>query len=365
MVDLVVFENTSEFNYQWDNCEILKVKSASGEYKVSFLDETHDFDRFIRDLNAVRKKDHLIFIVDECLKKHLNILNRPVLYLEANEEQKSYDGVGKVIEKLLEMGVTKDTHIVAIGGGVIQDTASFVASILFRGISWSFYPSTLLAQGDSCIGSKTSINFKKHKNQLGNFYPAESVWIHTKFLESLPELQIYSGLGEMLHYFFVASDERVEFFSKNIDNLKNLIRSALYIKSAYIEVDEFDKKERRVFNYGHSFGHALESVLSYEIPHGLAVCYGMDMANYVSMKFGYISKEQYNKYNSVLYRIYSKYELPDFDIGEFEKALKRDKKNKDDEYGLILTKGAGNMFLDYVKMNGDLMVFIKEWKKKL
>ena len=357
-----MFENTSKLDFIWGNGEILGIKSSKGNYSVSFLDSHWGLDRFIRDLNAVRKKDHLIFIVDECLRKDLDFLGRPALYLEANEEQKSYEGVGKVIEKLLEMGVTKDTHIVAIGGGVIQDTASFVASILFRGISWSYYPTTLLAQGDSCIGSKTSINFKNYKNQLGNFYPPESVWIHTKFLESLSELQIYSGLGEMLHYFFVASEERVEFFVENIDNFMNLIRSALYIKKAYIEIDEFDKKERRVFNYGHSFGHALESVLDYEIPHGLAVCYGMDMANYVSMKLGYINKEQYNKYNIVLQRIYSKYELPDFDIGEFEKALKRDKKNKDGEYGLILTKGAGNMFLDYVKMDSNIMEWVNDWK---
>ncbi len=84
MEDLVVFEKSSELDYQWGNCEILKVNSASGKYRVSFLDESHGFDRFIRDLHAVRKKDHLIFIVDECLNKHLKILNRPVLYLEAN-----------------------------------------------------------------------------------------------------------------------------------------------------------------------------------------------------------------------------------------------------------------------------------------
>ena len=98
-----MFEKSSELDYQWGNCEIFKINSFKGQYNVSFLNAHFGLDRFISDLNAVSGKKHLIFIVDEFFKEHLNFIGRPVLYLKSNEEQKSYDGVGKVIEKLLDV----------------------------------------------------------------------------------------------------------------------------------------------------------------------------------------------------------------------------------------------------------------------
>ena len=118
------------------------------------------------------------------------------------------------------------------------------------------------------------------------------------------------------------------------------------IKKKMIEIDEFDQKERKIFNYGHTFGHAIETMTNYKVPHGIAVCYGMSIANYVSLKLGYINMDQFNEMESVLFPIYSYMKLPKFGLGKYIEVLKKDKKNIGDNLGLVLTKGLGNMFLE-------------------
>src|SRR5271157_5866279 len=142
------------------------------------------------------------------------------------------------------------------------DITAFVASILYRGLEWSFFPTTLLAQGDSCIGSKTSINLGDKKNLIGNFYPPSSIYIDTAFLESLETDDIKSGIGEMLHFYYYANSSYIDKLIGNyihaISNRSTLIeyiRESLSIKKSVIEIDEFDKGERNKFNYGHTFGH--------------------------------------------------------------------------------------------------------------
>ena len=166
---------------------------------------------------------------------------------------------------------------------------------MYRGVDWIFFPTTLLAQGDSCIGSKTSINFGKFKNQVGGFYPPVNIYIDLAFLATLKDIDIKSGLGEMCHYYIVAGEEDFMRYKREYDFalsdknvLAGIIARSLEIKKGYIEIDEFDQKERQVFNYGHSFGHAIESLTDYRIPHGIAVSYGMDMANFISVKLDYI-----------------------------------------------------------------------------
>src|SRR5207244_7259170 len=124
--------------------------------------------------------------------------------------------LGPVIEDLIGRRFTKKGRLVAIGGGIVQDVTAFTASILFRGVGWVFFPTSLLAQCDSCIGSKTSINVGAYKNQLGNFWPPRSVLIDLAFLDTLGEREIRSGIGEMLHYFFVTGEDDVRWAENNL-----------------------------------------------------------------------------------------------------------------------------------------------------
>lgn len=298
-----------------------------------------------------------------------------IIPIEAKEENKEYTAVSKYIQKLIDSGFRRDNTIYAVGGGVIQDISGFIASMLYRGVEWYYFPTTLLAQGDSCIGGKTSINVGDYKNQVGGFYPPHIVVIDISYLETLPKNQITSGLGEMAHYFLIEGGKDLEFFKEfDFENrMQEIIRRSLSIKKKMIELDEFDKGPRIVFNYGHSFGHAIETVTNYKIPHGIAVAYGMDMANYVSYRLGFVDEGFVNEALYILKEFFGDWEIRKIMIDichddsyisdKLIPALKRDKKNKGNNLGLILTRGFGDMFLEYVAPE-DIEAHLKEYFKK-
>ena len=241
--------------------------------------------------------------------------------INATETQKSYSGIIPIIQKLIENGFRKNHRLVAIGGGITQDITAFISSIMYRGVNWIFFPTTLLAQGDSCIGSKTSINFEEFKNQVGGFYPPNKILIYPGFIDTLSEPEMKSGMGEMLHYFIVSGETDFLFYKKFykeafIDKsiLSKIIARSLEIKKGYIEKDEFDQNIRQVFNYGHSFGHAIESLTQYRIPHGIAVSYGMDIANFISVKMGYLPEVIRNEIREVTESIWYGYEIDDTNL---------------------------------------------------
>ena len=297
------------------------------------------------------------------LGKTVNIIG-----LEAREDQKSYEGLIPVIQELINSGFRKNHRLIGIGGGIIQDITAFTASILYRGVSWLFFPTTLLAQGDSCIGSKTSINFGKYKNQVGGFYPPNNIFINTGFLDTLSKGDLQSGLGEMSHYFVVAGKNDFQEYKKDYSNalsnksvLAKMVSNSLKIKKGYIEIDEFDQKERQVFNYGHSFGHAIESLTDYAVPHGIAVSFGMDIANYISVKKKYIPMQVRNEIRELLEKIWIGYDIKNIDVEKFATALSKDKKNVGNELRLILCKGYGKVFKDAQCLDDEFRGWLKDY----
>lgn len=258
--------------------------------------------------------------------------------------------------------------MIAIGGGITQDVTAFISSIMYRGVNWLFFPTTLLAQGDSCIGSKTSINFDEFKNQVGGFYPPNKIFIYPAFIDTLSDAELRSGIGEMLHYFIVEGKQDFDMFKElyqqaftDKKTLSKIISRSLEIKKSYIEIDEFDKKERQVFNYGHSFGHAIESVTNYRIPHGIAVCYGMDMANFVSVKMGLIPQRVRYEIRRVVETIWQGFDIDDINLETFKKALSKDKKNIGKKLGLILNKGYGNIFKNIMEADEKFNSWLEEY----
>lgn len=331
------------------------IKSSIRDYEVNMISSLEESLS-----NTIQEGDYII--VDEKLKdlhpKLDDVLSKygKVISIKALESTKSYEGVIPFFEELIANGFKRNNRLIAIGGGITQDVTAFMASILYRGVKWIFFPTTLLAQGDSCIGSKTSINFRKYKNQVGNFYPPLSIHIDPAYLKTLEERDIRSGVGEMAHYYFVSGKEDVTYFEEEFEealdtqqNLGKLVQKSLLIKKGYIEIDEFDQNERIVFNYGHTFGHAIESITNYGIPHGVAVSFGMDMANYISYKKGYISEEEAGRAQNVFEKIWKGYSISDIDLEKLYVAMEKDKKNEDGKFGLILTKGWGKMFKDLTK----------------
>jgi 3-dehydroquinate synthase len=339
----------------------LKIKSVIHDYEVHFTDdfsvsineELQEGDFLILDRNILR-------LYPQELKKL--VLQFNTIVIDATEQQKSYEGIIPIIRTLIHDGFRKNHRLVAIGGGITQDITAFIASIMYRGVRWLFFPTTLLAQGDSCIGSKTSINFGEFKNQVGGFYPPNKIIIYPEFIDSLAEKEMKSGMGEMLHYFVVSGEEDFRMYEStfqdafsNRDVLARIVARSLEIKKSYIERDEFDQNIRQVFNYGHSFGHAIESLTKYSVPHGIAVSYGMDIANFMSVKMGLISEDIRTEIRNVAKTIWSGFPLNDIDVDAFIQALSKDKKNVGNQLGLILNKGYGQIFKQLVDADDRLV----------
>jgi 3-dehydroquinate synthase len=276
--------------------------------------------------------------------------SRDPLLVRASEAVKSYEGLVPLLDELVRRRVTRQHRLVAIGGGVVQDATGFLASILHRGLRWVFFPTTLLAQCDSCIGSKTSINFREYKNQIGTFFPPEAIQIDLTFLATLPETELRSGFGEMLHYYLVSGEAdfaRIEAALPNAlasrEGLQPLVLRSLEIKRAVVERDEFDRGERALFNYGHSFGHALEAASDHAIAHGIGVAYGMDLANLLSAARGLIPMALRNRIRQTLSRIWSSTPIPALDPARFWDGLLHDKKGRAGSIQIVLTAGPGRM----------------------
>ena len=344
-----------------------RVKSIFRDYEVRFED-----DFTTRLTSSLRGGDFLIIdanVYDLYRSRLAGLLaDLPHITVEPSEEQKSYSNLDWVIQALIDGGVKKNHRLIALGGGIIQDITGFIASILYRGVDWTFYPTTLLAQCDSCIGSKTSINFGVYKNQLGGFYPPAEIVIDLNFVDTLPDSAVVSGLGEMIHYYLVSgetdfrrlkSDYALSLTDREV--LRELVVRSLQIKRAFIEKDEFDRRERQVLNYGHSFGHAIESLTNYRIPHGIAVSFGMDVANHLSARLGYISEDERQDMRELLAWNWGSTQLGQISVPQFLQALGKDKKNVGSELRVILTRGPGKMFKTGLYRNETVEGWLQAW----
>lgn len=323
----------------------ITIKSNFKNYDVLFEESA----KFIEDLT---KYPNTVFIVDENVwhlykNTYLKSLPEPkLIIIRVSEEIKNIDSVLSLYTEIMKFAPKKNMTIVSFGGGIIQDITGFVASTLYRGVNWLFIPTTLLAQDDSCIGAKTSLNFQGYKNLIGSFYPPSTVYIYPGFLDSLSYLDFYSGVGEMAKLHAMDGENTLLAF---IDSLKELdhknpavllkcIQKCLVIKKDYIENDEFDTGRRNMLNYGHCFGHALETATDYAIPHGQAVILGMMLANEAAMNRGLLSadKKQFIEHSVLSPSL--KYELNglNLDIDKTVNAMGQDKKNTGNGLALVM-----------------------------
>ena len=340
------------------------IKSLFRNYNVHFVG---DFTPSLKGL----VDNHAFFIIDALVwgiygDRIKNMIpDERLLIIEANEYNKSLDKCREIIETLVDKQMRRNEKLVAIGGGIIQDVTAFSASIIYRGIEWSFFPTTLLAQADSCIGSKTSINLGGKKNLIGNFYPPSDIFVDTTFLESLSVDDIKSGIGEVLHYYLYAAsplyDELIMDYAMIIQDRSLLMKhiwESLKIKKFVIENDEFDRAERNKFNYGHTFGHALESVTDYAIKHGQAVTVGMDLANYVSMKMGFMRPEIFHKLHAKLSINFPEFDWNKINLERYLDLLSKDKKNIGNSVGCILAKNPGALLKQQLPLDDHFIEII-------
>jgi 3-dehydroquinate synthase len=321
----------------------MTLKSNIRDYEVTFQDNID----FLNDLTCL---PNVVFVVDQNVwslhgSSTLKSITNPII-LPISEEGKSLASVEFLYDQVLTLAAKKNMTIVSIGGGITQDITGFMASTLYRGIKWVFLPTTLLAQADSCIGAKTSLNYKKYKNLLGSFYPPHAVHIYTGFLSTLKELDYFSGLGEMVKLALIggqaaseATISRLEqVIQKQPDMVLDEIQAALSIKKSYIEDDEFDSGRRNILNYGHCFGHAIEFAVNYSIPHGQAVVIGMILANQVATRRGVLAASTAQDILTRLLLPVLKIDLKQqvFDVDLIIEGMKQDKKRVGEGFPLIM-----------------------------
>ncbi len=321
-------------------------------------------------LQSVSRPERALYLVDRAMIQlygpALAGIAEQCVVLEAKEEQKSFEQFTPVFLELLQRGLKRDGVLVVIGGGVLQDIGCFIASVLFRGLYWELVPTTLLAQADSCIGSKSSINIGPYKNQIGTFYPPGRVLLTSSILRTLPGDEIRSGLGEVIKLQLLHGPDgfdelMADLAAMNAENqpalLTKWVLRSLAVKQPYIEADEFDRGIRNLLNYGHTFGHAYESATHFGIPHGITVILGMLTATHLSVRLGLATPEHFADLKKRLAPWHQPYgaTLQQADLAAIFTAIRHDKKNTGDAVNCILTAGPGRMEKRRVDFQHELM----------
>lgn len=308
---------------------------------------------FLRELAGTENAQ---FVVDETVwqlyREHFQQIPRERLILvEATEENKVIETALGICEKLTEIPAKRNAVLISVGGGIIQDITGFVANITYRGIHWIFVPTTLLAACDSCIGGKTSLNYKRYKNLLGTFFPPEQIHICPDFFRTLSERDYKSGLGEVVKFNIMAGVDCLSGMERRMDALldrepqtvRDYVETSLRFKKRFIEVDEFDQGERIKLNFAHTFGHAIEVVSGYGIPHGTAVAIGMIMADRVSVRRGILEPSVARRAERLLLQVItidvSSLKVP---TERFLQAMRKDKKQTSSALTAVLLANYGD-----------------------
>lgn len=350
------------------NKRILEVKSLFHSYCADFVDNTNEvIGRIFLDKKFHCIADANVFQIHENRMPFISGA-ATLIKIQAEEHNKTIDTARSIMLTLLDRGISKNDCILVIGGGLVQDLGAFVANTLKRGIIWFFVPTTLLAMCDSCIGSKYGINMAGYKNQIGGFCPPSRVFVDMEFLNSLSTTDLISGIGEILKVHLISGEEDFRNIEENHSLimkdkvvLRSFIFRSLEIKRDVVEADELDKDYRHILNYGHTFGHGIESYSSNTIPHGIGVTIGVEIANYISLNKGYISENTFRRTSSVL-RQYIPYEKLDFsDRNKLSAALAKDKKFDGTALKAILTRGPGKVFKDNISIDGQLLGLIESY----
>lgn len=349
----------------------LLINSAYKSYPVIFEDDLKArLNKLIVEYSCHLLVDKNIWIGQKKLfvdKKRF----RSVKLFNATEDEKTIEAATAYIKFLLKNKIHRDHKLLVVGGGLVQDVGSFVSHILLRGIDWVFIPTTLLAMSDSCIGSKSGINVGKYKNQVGTFHPPSEVYIYLPFLDTLPPSEMVNGIGEIIKHGLIKGGEQFNFISNNIAQLvknktvtKDLIYNSLLIKKEIIEKDEFEKNIRKVLNYGHSFGHALEGYTKHKISHGIGVLIGMDIANFISLKKKLLSRSDYENIHNLLSFYVKKYNIKIDNYNSYMDFLSHDKKVVGGQLNAILTNGIGKTEIIKIKLDDILKSYIREYFEK-
>ncbi len=316
-----------------------------------------------RLLEEIGFGDKLVIITDprvkslygNTLKQNLTGNGFKVTMLEVpeGEEQKSLETAGRLYQELTDFYAERATPILALGGGVIGDLAGFVAATYMRGVPLIQLPTTLLAQGDSSIGGKVAVNHGLLKNKIGAFYHPRLTISDTNTLKTLTPRELSDGLSEIIKHGAILDEEFFTYLEENLDKIKSLdgqvletiVSRSAEIKAGVVEKDELDLGLRNILNYGHTVGHAIESVSELKTWHGEAVAIGMIAEARISNKLGIFDKDELIRLRRLIERAGLPTEIPDIEAEELIQAMQHDKKIVRGKIRFVLPRAIGEVFI--------------------
>ena len=301
-----------------------------------------------QDIPSFFSEKKLIILTDENLARLYadQFPVAPVIILPPGEHSKELNRLEKIYRKLLETGADRSTFLLGIGGGVVCDITGFVASTFMRGISFGFVPTSLLAQVDASLGGKNGVNLGRIKNMVGVIRQPELIFCDPALLKTLPEKEFLSGLAEVVKhglirdraYFYWLKKEWSLILNQDPASLEKMIWNSILIKKQVVEEDENEVGVRRVLNFGHTFGHAVEKVLG--LTHGEAISYGMLVSMYISVKEGLLPEASAEEISSFIVAS-GVLEEQHLDGAELCRSLRSDKKRSGNYIQFVLLTDIG------------------------
>jgi len=341
--------------------QTVTVKPGSGSYDIiigpGLLAQAGD------RLRKLGFSDKLAIITDSTVKKlygstlqrdlitagfEVTILDGP-----EGEEQKSLETAGRLYHELTDFYAERTTPILALGGGVIGDLAGFVAATYLRGVPLIQLPTTLLAQADSSLGGKTAVNHGRLKNKIGAFYQPRLTISDISTLKTLTPGQLSDGLCEIIKHGAIRDAELFAYLESNLERIRALDDEALEtiifrsasIKAEVVEKDEFDLGLRNILNYGHTIGHAVETVSDFQVDHGQAVAVGMLAAARISNRMGLLDSGEVSRLKELLESAELLMEIPKVEASKLVEAMYHDKKVVGGKIRFVLLRSIGEVFV--------------------
>lgn len=268
------------------------------------------------------------------------------IIVPGGEKAKTMAQAVQVLELLGEAGMNRSDGILAFGGGVVGDLAGFCASIYMRGIPWIQIPTTLLSQVDSSVGGKTGVNLKTGKNLAGSFHQPLAVWIDPLLLKTLPIQELWSGCAEVVKYGILEGECLREWLRNNWQSVTNLepdvmthlIYRCLQYKAAVVTADEKETEMRKILNFGHTAGHAIEKLTHYQFTHGQALRSGMLVELDLACRMHRVSRKKCDELKRFVTLIPETESVPVFPPEQLVEAMTSDKKNRDNRISFILPR---------------------------
>jgi 3-dehydroquinate synthase len=363
-------ESIIQVNYEGKKCyDIVIGNDYSHFYKeLQKLDTTNRKLCVVCDSNTAKYYRSEIV---ELVKDYANVVT--TFTFPAGEESKNLDTVKKLYEHLIISKFDRNDILLAVGGGVVGDLVGYTAATYLRGIRFVQLPTTLLSMVDSSIGGKTGVDFDNFKNMVGAFHQPKSVYMNLVSLDTLPEEQFSSGMGEVIKYAFIKDasfyqwlkDNHESILKKDYDILKEMVYRSCSWKKVVVENDPLEKGERALLNFGHTIGHSVEKLMKFNLLHGQCVGVGMVAASYMSYRRGYITLQTLNDIIDLHRMFHLPVTIADLNPLDIVEATKHDKKMEAGKIKFILLKELGNAYIDDTVTDEEMLEAIAFLKQEI